>query len=329
MIRCYDCGQPIPDEQIVRRTVQTGVSLGKRSSRSYYRKVSLCPVCSASRDRIARTQLIVLLAIGGSLLFFCVCGGLLTSLMPRQPTTRTAVQAPDTDRQPTTHTAIDAPATNFRPSPGSRYNSTGTITKLDGYVRFSGSATFSITIEHNGIPAVLSPGTQTFKAYSGPPEAALKVTVRNLKLDKSAVGQKVDFVLEWHDQWFVVELMGKTGLKDVQGTDGKGVTETTKFPTKEKKDQDRPAESRRIDSMTGDRISSKPPVKRKDRTDEDAAAVKLKIAKGLHSDSLRVDGKEGERLERAYIDTLHEIIKKYPMTEAAKEAKELLDKTGK
>lgn len=62
---------------------------------------------------------------------------------------------------------------------------------------------------------------------------------------------------------------------------------------------------------------------------EDAAARKLKFAKSLHSASLKsdiTDERESKRLERAYIDTLHEIIDKYSMTKAAKEAKELLEK---
>jgi TolA-binding protein len=40
-------------------------------------------------------------------------------------------------------------------------------------------------------------------------------------------------------------------------------------------------------------------------------------------------GQESVRLEREYIKSLREIIKKYPMTKAAKEAKELLDKTDR
>jgi hypothetical protein len=60
--------------------------------------------------------------------------------------------------------------------------------------------------------------------------------------------------------------------------------------------------------------------------EEVSAASKLKFAKSLHSASLDAAGRESDRLEREYANTLYEIIKKYPMTKAAKEAKELLNK---
>ncbi|MHB1422573.1 MAG: hypothetical protein ACYC3I_05145, partial [Gemmataceae bacterium] len=62
---------------------------------------------------------------------------------------------------------------------------------------------------------------------------------------------------------------------------------------------------------------------------EVSAASDLKFAKGLYSASLDAVGRESVRLEREYINDLYEIIKKYPMTKAAKEAKELLDKMGR
>ncbi len=62
---------------------------------------------------------------------------------------------------------------------------------------------------------------------------------------------------------------------------------------------------------------------------EVSAASKLKLAKDLHFASLDAVGQESVRLEREYINSLHEIIKKYPMTKAAKEAKKLLDKMGR
>ncbi len=86
MVRCYDCGQPIPDEQIVRRSVRTGTSLGSRSSRFYYHKVNLCP---ASRGKTNLVALIVFLAIGGVVLIGCTCLGLTAAFMPRAATTRT------------------------------------------------------------------------------------------------------------------------------------------------------------------------------------------------------------------------------------------------
>jgi len=56
MVRCYDCGQPIPDEQIIRRVVKTGTSRGSRS-RSYYHTVNLCPRCAAERAKTGYDRL--------------------------------------------------------------------------------------------------------------------------------------------------------------------------------------------------------------------------------------------------------------------------------
>lgn len=88
MVPCYDCGQKIPDEEIIRCTVRTGpkvwVSIGGRGPRSYYRKVNLCPACAEQRDRdtkkATKTFLIVLLVVGGSLLALCLVGGLIAML---------------------------------------------------------------------------------------------------------------------------------------------------------------------------------------------------------------------------------------------------------
>lgn len=156
----------------------------------------------------------------GFILLFIVCGGLMKLNVGQQPPTRPATNAPVTGNsppkaghslgrmpkvsQPSRYGLLTSP-----PKAGSRYKLTGTIRKLEGYIRLSGAVRHSITIEHNGITGMLNPGTQEFKAYDGPPEAALNVTVRNLKMDKSAVGRKIDFVIEWHGQWVVIELTGK------------------------------------------------------------------------------------------------------------------------
>jgi hypothetical protein len=89
MVRCYDCAQPIPDDQIVRRSVQTGTSLG-RYARFYYHKVNLCPRCADQRDKARANAgfiiLIVALSIGGVLLMGCVCSGLM-NLIPGRTST--------------------------------------------------------------------------------------------------------------------------------------------------------------------------------------------------------------------------------------------------
>lgn len=145
-------------------------------------------------------RIVATVVFGGPIVCFLLLalfGGLLTGFSGKQVTTQPA-------------SSVFLPAAATQPKAGSRYKLTGTITKLDGYVRFSGVATFNITIEHEGIPGVLIAGRQMFKAYSGPPEMALNVTVRNLNLDKSAVGHKIDFVIESRDnQWVVIELSGK------------------------------------------------------------------------------------------------------------------------
>ncbi len=64
----------------------------------------------------------------------------------------------------------------------------------------------------------------------------------------------------------------------------------------------------------------------RDNGAEKSAASTLKFAKSLHFASLDAVGEESVRLEREYIKSLHQIIEKHPMTKAAKEAKELLDK---
>ena len=84
MVRCYDCGQPIPDEQIIRRFVRTGASSGRGSSRSYYHRVNLCPACAASRSKTNRICLLVALAIGGSVLMPCLCCGILGIFIPKK-----------------------------------------------------------------------------------------------------------------------------------------------------------------------------------------------------------------------------------------------------
>lgn len=63
MVRCYDCGQPIPDGHIVRRTVRTGTSWGRSSLRFYFHKVNLCPECSDARDNSERAGLIIMFAV--------------------------------------------------------------------------------------------------------------------------------------------------------------------------------------------------------------------------------------------------------------------------
>jgi hypothetical protein len=107
MIRCYDCRQPTPDEQIVRRTVQTGSAenrygKGRQNPRFYYRKVSLCQACSAARDageanrRHQRFILACLLVF--FLVVFIICGRLL-GWPENKATTRSAAPTTETWRK--------------------------------------------------------------------------------------------------------------------------------------------------------------------------------------------------------------------------------------
>ena len=83
MVRCYDCGQPIPDQQIVRHSVRTGMSVGRRSDRFYYHKINLCPGCATSRTNSSLILIFVLLSIGGVVLLGCVFGGLMMTFIPK------------------------------------------------------------------------------------------------------------------------------------------------------------------------------------------------------------------------------------------------------
>ena len=49
-VRCHECGRATVD--VARRTVKTGHSTGRGGTRSYYRKVSLCPECAQQYDVI-------------------------------------------------------------------------------------------------------------------------------------------------------------------------------------------------------------------------------------------------------------------------------------
>jgi Cu/Ag efflux protein CusF len=182
MIRCYDCGQPIRDEQIVRRTVRTGTSWFKRSSRAHCHNVSLCQACSASREKTTRLRLLALLAVGGSVLTLCICGGLLTSLIPRHPTTHTTV------------TQEGHPATT---APTLAHELVGTITFIDLSKR-------QVGVKHDGIPGQLSAGDHCFVVA---PDAAVPV---DQPWAGVTVGQKVDFVIESRNsQWVITKIKSR------------------------------------------------------------------------------------------------------------------------
>lgn len=63
MVRCYDCGNKIPEGQVCRMTVHTGTSIGRYGPRFYHRRVNLCPVCVERRAVGGKTFAIVAVAL--------------------------------------------------------------------------------------------------------------------------------------------------------------------------------------------------------------------------------------------------------------------------
>lgn len=91
-----------------------------------------------------------------------------------------------------------------------------------------------------------------------------------------------------------------------------------------KKESERKEEER-------NRIAKEKQEQQEAQEQERSAMFKLKLAKSLHDDAVSIatrnfgmSTKESERLEGSCIDTLREILKQYPTTKAAEEAKKLL-----
>jgi hypothetical protein len=119
------------------------------------------------------------LAIGSSVLMACICGGVMTTLMPPRP-------APPTVHQPATHT-VHPPTT----APTLVYELIGTITYANQPKR-------QIGLKHDGIPGLLTAGDHTFVVA---PDAATPV---DQSWPGSPVGQQVMFVLETRrNQWIM------------------------------------------------------------------------------------------------------------------------------
>jgi hypothetical protein len=224
MVRCYDCGKPIPDGQIIRRDVCT-VSSGSYGGPRYYSRVSLCPACAAQRDYdpfremikwiigwIMKSKIgrIIIYCFFAMILFLCIVSGIIhlcikSGIIHVHETAKPKNNKIDQTQQ------IDSKLTTSQPrfKQGDRFHSSGTVTKVKtAYVRFSGTVALDITIMHSGVPGILTPGTGTFRAYAAP-GGALNIQVSNIDNFDNAVGRKVDFVIEWHDQWILVELVGK------------------------------------------------------------------------------------------------------------------------
>jgi hypothetical protein len=213
MVRCYDCGKPIPDGQIIRQDVCTGRSSSPYSS--YYSRVSLCPACAAQRNRFgvidigpiidwimkSKTRRIIIYCFFAMILFTCIVYDIVNAYKTTKPKNNEIDQTQQIDSKLTT--------SQPRFKQGDRFHSSGTVTKVKtAYVRFSGTVALDITIIHSGVPGILTPGTGTFRAYAAP-QGALNINVSNIDNFDNAVGRKVDFVIEWHDQWILVELIGK------------------------------------------------------------------------------------------------------------------------
>jgi hypothetical protein len=222
MVHCYDCGKLIPDGQIIRRDVCT-VSSGSYAGPRYYSRVNLCPACAAqgdydpSREIIkmigwiigwiidwimkSKTRRIILYCFFAMILFACIVFDIVNAYKTTKPKNNEIDQTQQIDSKLTT--------SQPRFKQGDRFHSSGTVTKVKtAYVRFSGTVALDITIMHSGVPGTLTPGTGTFRAYAAP-QGALNINVSNIDNFDNAVGRKVDFVIEWHDQWILVELIGK------------------------------------------------------------------------------------------------------------------------
>ena len=72
MAACYDCGDRISPGLGIRYSVQTGSSIGQKSSRIYYRQVLLCQTCVLVRRRSDKQALFVMRIAGGIILAFLV-----------------------------------------------------------------------------------------------------------------------------------------------------------------------------------------------------------------------------------------------------------------
>jgi len=233
MVRCYDCGKPIPDGQIIRREVCIGRSEHYGSSSRHYSKVNLCPACAAQRDydpsrevikwigemiewiidwiidwfMESKTGRIILYCFFAMILFLCIVSGIIHVHETAKPKNNKIDQTQQIDNKSTTP----------RFKRGDRFRLSGTITKIikvDSHIRPSGIAVLDITIMHNGIPGILPSRTETFRVYSAP-EGTLSIEVHDLDMDK-ATGKEVDFVIEWREngQWLLVELVGKENKID-------------------------------------------------------------------------------------------------------------------
>lgn len=167
MVRCYDCGLPIRDDQIVRCFVITGITSGfsgragaitptGRSERTYYHKVNLCPACAASRDKRQKISCVGLLAT-------CV-GFLAIGLFAGTLTPKKDIQTKDVNT--------------------SRLSATVTWTGPPG--------TRKIGLRQGGIPGSIPTGDYTFNLAPDAPWPNVRV------------GQKVECVMERRNgQWVV------------------------------------------------------------------------------------------------------------------------------
>ena len=72
MAACYDFGDRISPWLGIRYSVQTGSSIGQKSSRIYYRQVLLCQTCVLVRRRSDKQALFVMRIAGGIILAFLV-----------------------------------------------------------------------------------------------------------------------------------------------------------------------------------------------------------------------------------------------------------------
>jgi TolA-binding protein len=151
--------------------------------------------------------------------------------------------------------------------------------------------------------------TLSYQAEDKPLEEVLRAMFKKADLHHT-IGTKAD---KRYEGWLII----RKGKYPKEGGDAEEKTEdnadtekTTKTKPKPKPDKTKPKE--------GDDTEEKPEAKPEDKGDKDEqdAARKLKLAKMLERDGLKDGAKKRYK----------EIIKKYPDTKAAKEAKELLDK---
>lgn len=92
MATCYDCGDRIPAGSGVRYSVQTGFSVGAKSSRLYYRQVFLCPTCASVRRRKDEQALVRFGVFAVAIVGFFITLGMINPSEPSKQSTNQTLE---------------------------------------------------------------------------------------------------------------------------------------------------------------------------------------------------------------------------------------------